>query len=178
MPGAEANRRHTARVNEPRAVALRHVLESARYHGKAGTEARAVGGLLRVGGSPTGWPTDRRFAAATELERDQRTGRFGRFLSVKSSNRPLSNCYPPILLPNWANGDGISSGFLFRLLRIGGMRDCRWTVRRSRFRLEFYVAFPSDTGFRKMVDDEPIYDTRVWFSSRSRGYACCHYRLI
>ena len=74
---------------------------------------------------------------------------------------PSLELLSPILLPNWANGDGISNEFLFRLLPIGGMRDCRWTVRRSPFRLELYVAFPSDMGFRKMVDNEPIYDTRA-----------------
>jgi len=70
MPGVGANRWLAAWVNESRAVALRHVLESARYYAKDGTEARAVGGLLRVGG----WPTDRHFGAAAELETDQRRG--------------------------------------------------------------------------------------------------------
>jgi hypothetical protein len=63
MPGVGANRRFAAWVNESRAVALCHVLESARYRAKASTEARAVGRLLTVGSSPTGWPPDRRFAA-------------------------------------------------------------------------------------------------------------------
>jgi hypothetical protein len=40
VPGAGANRRLAAWVNKSRAVALRHVLESARYHAKAGTKAR------------------------------------------------------------------------------------------------------------------------------------------
>ena len=40
MPGAGANRRLAAWVNESRAVVLCHVLESARYHAKAGMEAR------------------------------------------------------------------------------------------------------------------------------------------
>jgi hypothetical protein len=40
MPGAEANWRPAAWVNESRAVALRHVLESARHPAKAGTKAR------------------------------------------------------------------------------------------------------------------------------------------
>ena len=74
MPGVGANRRLAAWVNESRAVDLRHVLESARYHAKAGTEVRAIGRLLRVGGLPTAWPTDRHFAAAAELETDQHRG--------------------------------------------------------------------------------------------------------
>ena len=59
MPGVGANRWLAAWVNESRAVALRHVLESARYHGKAGAEARAVGGLLWDGGSSIDQAMDR-----------------------------------------------------------------------------------------------------------------------
>jgi hypothetical protein len=93
MPGAGANRRPAAWVNKSRAVALSDVLESARYHAKAGTEARGRQ-IAEAGGSPIGWPTDRRFAAAAARRaingRDDSGGSFRSRVQVALSRTAIA----------------------------------------------------------------------------------------
>ncbi len=109
MPGAGVNRRRVGWANESRAAALRHVLESARYHAKAGTEARgrqiAEGWRLadRLANGSTFWSGDRLRKRSTSRDRSSN--------SVGSRLNSSSNPVAPISilpnLPKQVSGDGI-----------------------------------------------------------------------